>query len=133
VIKRNPKNKGKRTSRRRKSRTALRNKADKLFSLAVREKGGWECWICGSTKQITCGHFVSRRYMATRWDFQNCRAECWSCNCRAKYDPLWYEEVIEERYPGRLALLKARARQGIKTVNLEEIVEALSAKMGEAQ
>lgn len=71
--------------------------------------------------------------MATRWDFENAVAQCWSCNCKAKWDSIWWEDWIEERFPGRLALLKARARMGIKTVNLEEIVDALSARMGEAQ
>lgn len=126
MVKRKPVNKGKRTPKRRKSRMALRNKADRLFSLMVRERDGWECRVCGSIDRITCGHLVSRSYHAVRWAPENAVAQCWPCNVKAKHDPIWWEDWIEEHFPGRLKLLKARARQGIKTVNLEEVVEALT-------
>jgi len=127
-VKRKPENKGKRTSRRRKSRTLLRNKADRLFSQAVRERGDWQCAVCGSIKRLTCGHLISRSYNATRWDFQNAVAQCWSCNVKAKWDPLWWEDWIEERFPGRLEQLKLRARQGVASVDLEGVVKMLEVR-----
>ena len=127
-MKRKPANKGKKTSKRRKSRMALRNKADRLFSLAIRERDGNECQVCHSHYRMTCGHLVSRKYMATRWDFENAVAQCWSCNVKAKWDELWWEAWIEERFPGRLVMLKVRARQGVKTVDLEGVVEALESR-----
>lgn len=127
-MKRNPRNKGKKTSKRRKSRMALRRKADKLFSLAIRDRDGNECQVCGSHFRMTCGHLVSRKYDATRWDFENAVAQCWSCNCKAKWDELWWEDWIEERFPGRLPLLKARARGGVAKVDLEAVVSALEGK-----
>ena len=119
------KRKGTKTSKRRKSRMALRKKADRLFSLAVRERGDWQCAVCGSTARLTCGHLISRSYSGVRWDFQNAVCQCWACNVKAKWDPIWWEDWIEERFPGRLAQLKLRARQGVASVDLEGVVEML--------
>ncbi len=117
--------KGKAKPKRKTSRKSLRAKADTLFSLMIRERDGNECCVCGSFKQMTCGHLVSRKYSATRWDPQNAVAQCWGCNCKAKFDELWWEAWIEERFPGRLAQLKVRARQGVAKVDLEAVVESL--------
>jgi len=42
------------------------------------------------------------------------------------FDPLAWEEWVEERFPGRLAQLKVRARQGIAKVDLGAVVESLT-------
>lgn len=33
-----------------------------------------------SWKSLHCGHFISRRYEATRYDEMNCAPQCVSCN-----------------------------------------------------
>lgn len=112
--------------RRRGSRRALRAKADKLFSRMIRDRDGNECRVCGSVKQLTCGHLVSRSYDLTRWDSQNAVAQCWSHNVKAKWDPLWWEAWIEEHFPGRLKRLKARAKYRGAKVDLEAVIESLT-------
>jgi len=68
--------------------TKLKKKLDTVFSLYIRlrdadQKGICECITCGERKhfrQMHAGHFLSRRYLATRWDEMNVAAQCPSCN-----------------------------------------------------
>ena len=63
-------------------------KLDKVFSRYIRLRdcmpsGYFRCISCGQIKpfeQADCGHFHSRRHMATRFDEDNCHAECRACN-----------------------------------------------------
>jgi hypothetical protein len=49
---------------------------------------------------------------------------------RWTHDPLGWEAWIEERFPGRLGLLKARALQGVAHVDYELLCESLRAELG---
>ena len=110
----------------RKSRTALRNKADKLFSLAIRNRDD-HCLACGTTFRLQCAHIVSRRYGATRWCLDNAVCLCARCHLKYTHDPLGWEEWVDDRFgKGRLVQLKLRARQGVGNVDLEAVVESLS-------
>jgi 5-methylcytosine-specific restriction protein A len=124
-IKSNPKNKGKRTSRRRKARKAKLKDADRLFSEYIRTRDNWTCQCCGRTREngaaIQCAHIVSRRYRATRWSRSNAIALCSKCHVYYTYRVLEFEVFIEERYPGRLAELKPIAIAGIHQVDYTEI------------
>lgn len=63
-------------------------KLDKVFSRYIRLRdcmpnGYFRCISCGKIKpfeQADCGHFHSRRHMSTRFDEDNCHAECRACN-----------------------------------------------------
>ena len=57
-------------------------KLDAIISAYVRS-GGDICFTCsvyveGKNKQ--CGHFISRRHMATRFELDNLRIQCYRCN-----------------------------------------------------
>ena len=109
----------------RKSRTTLRNKADKLFSLAIRNRDD-HCLACGSAFRLQCAHIVSRRYGATRWSMDNAVCLCARCHLKYTHDPLGWEEWVDDRFgKGRLVQLKLRARQGVAKVDLEAVVESL--------
>lgn len=62
-------------------------KLDKVFSLYIRLRdsmpnGYFKCISCNQIKrfdQADCGHFYSRTHMATRFDEDNCSAECSYC------------------------------------------------------
>jgi len=128
-VKRKSQNKGKRTSRRRKTRTALRNKADRLFSAAVRERDDWACRNCGSVRTPQCAHIVSRRYNATRWSMDNAVCLCQRCHMKFTHDVLAWEDWVVERFgEERYQDLKFRARQGVASVDLEGIVKMLEGK-----
>lgn len=62
-------------------------KADRLFSLLVRQSNSFgeycKCYTCKRVhrwKEMDCGHYISRVYLATRWDERNCRVQCKKCN-----------------------------------------------------
>lgn len=70
------------------SQNPLVAKLDRLFSQYIRLRdtmpnGYGKCISCGKIKtydQMDCGHFHSRRHMATRFDEDNAHAECRYCN-----------------------------------------------------
>lgn len=63
-------------------------KLDAVFSIFIRyrdsnESGVGKCCTCGKWIEIKyghCGHYISRRHKATRWDEQNCALQCVACN-----------------------------------------------------
>lgn len=71
-----------------KSKPNLVKKLDRTFSIYIRlrdvmSSGYVRCISCGQIKKfedVDCGHFHSRRHMATRYDEDNCHAECKFCN-----------------------------------------------------
>lgn len=77
--------------KRQRSETAkLVDKLDRIFSLYIRLRDSREfqfkafrCISCGQIKpfeQMDCGHFFSRRHMATRFSELNAHGECRHCN-----------------------------------------------------
>lgn len=70
------------------SKRGLIKKLDTVFSLWVRTKdadfnGMVHCYTCPAFKhwkQMQCGHFISRVYYSLRWEPDNCRVQCASCN-----------------------------------------------------
>ena len=78
-----------------KKKPDLKAKLDKEFSLFIRLRdampnGYFRCISCGQIKpfeQADCGHYFSRTHLATRFDENNCHAECRHCN-RFKADHL---------------------------------------------
>lgn len=70
-----------------KKKPDLKAKLDKEFSLFIRLRdcmpnGYFRCISCGQIKpfeQADCGHYFSRTHLATRFDEDNCNAECRHC------------------------------------------------------
>lgn len=66
----------------------LRDKLDKIFSEYIRLNnsnalGYCKCVTCGKImywKQIQNGHYMSRRFMSTRYSEMNCNPQCMQCN-----------------------------------------------------
>ena len=64
-----------------KNKSLAKKKADKYFSLFIRERDKDKpCITCGSYAEKDCGHFISRRYEATRYDEKNSAGQCKKCN-----------------------------------------------------
>lgn len=69
------------------SKPDLVKKLDKVFALYIRLRdvmpnGYGRCISCGNIKHFSdldCGHFYSRKHMGTRFDEDNCSAECKYC------------------------------------------------------
>lgn len=66
----------------------LNEQLDREFSLYIRLRdtmpnGMFRCISCGNIKPFSeadCGHFFSRKHGSTRWDEDNCHAQCIRCN-----------------------------------------------------
>lgn len=65
----------------------LEKKLDTIFSKFIRLRdsndGYFKCCSCGQLKpieQADAGHFINRRWLATRWREDNVHAQCRSCN-----------------------------------------------------
>lgn len=126
-----------------KKKPDLVRKLDETFSLYIRLRdtmpnGFFKCVSCGEIKpfeQADCGHYWSRRHMSTRYDEDNCHAECRSCN-RFKADHLigYRENLIRKIGQMRFDKLTWKASQTKKwsDFELQELIKyykALNAKL----
>lgn len=77
----------------------LKKKLDAVFSKYVRHIHPAKCYTCGKVKQrknLQCGHFISRVYLATRWEPDNCRPQCAGCNIFGNGMFLEFEERLTQ-------------------------------------
>ena len=66
----------------------LIKEADKYFSIWIRTKdadsnGMVACYTCKKQdhwKKMDCGHYISRKYLSTRYYEKNCKPQCKHCN-----------------------------------------------------
>ncbi len=100
------------------SKPNLVKKLDRIFALYIRLRdvmpnGYVRCISCGQIKRfedVDCGHFHSRRHMATRFSEENCSAECKGCN-RFSADHLidYQKNLIQKIGKQRFDLLNVKA------------------------
>jgi 5-methylcytosine-specific restriction endonuclease McrA len=101
-------------------RQKLINKLDTSFSEFVRlrdsdHQGVCKCITCGDFKHwqsIDCGHFITRDNMSTRWDEQNCNAQCQHCNRFKSGKQFEHGLAIDKKYkePGLAAKLHIKSK-----------------------
>lgn len=106
----------------------LVTKLDKVFSIYIRLRdampnGYFKCISCGQIKrfdQADCGHFYGRKHMATRFDEDNCSAECSSCNRFVSDHLIGYQtNLIKKIGIGRFELLGVKAHSTKKWCDFE--------------
>ena len=102
-------------------RKAKLHDADRLFSQFIRNRDGWQCRICGEPYNLQCAHLVSRRYRAIRFSPLNAVALCSRHHVYYTYRTIEWELWCEERFPGRLAMLKAQALAAHEHPDYEQI------------
>ena len=110
------------------SLSVLVDRLDTVFSKYIRLRdampnGTFRCISCGKLKLISqadCGHFHSRKHMGTRFDEDNCHAECRYCN-RFSADHLigYRENLIKKIGEQRFALLEVKAHDTKKWSHFE--------------
>ena len=112
------------------SRKSLVRVCDREMSLFVRERDK-RCVICGSTRNLTCGHLMSRVAYSTRWSFDNCFTQCSGCNFLHEHNPhpfvAWFVHTFGwEKYEE----LMARHNKAVKLSNsdLQEILLNIRAR-----
>jgi hypothetical protein len=116
-----------------KTRKQLVKDLDKVFSLFIRQRdsknGMFFCCSCGVPKpyeQADAGHFINRRFMATRWDESNVHGQCRSCNRFSEGNAAGYALFMIDKY-GRehVEYLQALKNDGQKftTSELELMIQ----------
>lgn len=86
--------------------SSLKKKADSAWSQYIRQRdadryGLAPCITCGVRKpwkEQQCGHFVSRRVNALRFDEQNTNAQCYSCNVMRYGEQYKYAKELDLKY-----------------------------------
>lgn len=79
------------------TRKGIIRKLDKIVSQIVIARDG-KCIVCGTTQSLTCGHLFSRVAYSTRWNLENCYAQCLSCNLKHEYDSFPMIEAVKEKW-----------------------------------
>jgi 5-methylcytosine-specific restriction endonuclease McrA len=93
-------------------------KADKLFSLFVRDRDG-KCVFCGTTVRLQCAHIFSRRNMRLRHDPQNAITLCFKCHFRyMHYNSAEGIARFQNMYPKRWEYLLV-AKNEIKKLTMK--------------
>ena len=112
------------TPKKRKPRSLskLKKDLDAIFSKYIRQKyarnGICYCFTCNkpmTIAQAQNAHFISRQFLATRWDENNCRPCCVGCNVFGKGQLLIFEEnLIAEIGKRKVEALKKKRHQVVK-------------------
>lgn len=108
------------------NRKNLISELDRVTSELVRRqasdsRGFAYCFTCGVRKpwqELDCGHYRSRRYIQTRFDLDNLRPQCKSCN-RYQHGNLsaYREKLVREL--GELKVQEIERRPSTKLLELE--------------
>ena len=110
------------------SLSTLIDRLDTIFSRYIRLRdvmpsGYFRCISCGKIKpieQADCGHFHSRTHMSTRFDEDNCHAECRYCNRFSADHIIGYREnLIKKIGEQRFTLLDIKAHETKKWSHFE--------------
>jgi hypothetical protein len=115
----------------------VKKKADIYFSKSVRYRdcelvGGeyvGRCISCDdplSMKSGHAGHFMSRRYSATRYDEENVNLQCPKCNTFNHGEQYHYSIALDKKYGDGTAKRLAREAQQFHKLTLEELDQIIA-------
>ena len=141
-IKKTPWDKAKKEQERKKakaglSKSKLRDKLDAIFSKYIRlkysDKNGYcRCISCGKVfpwNEIQNGHYMSRRYMSTRFSEDNCRPQCVACNIFNQGNIQMYRRALNKQIGDELGISiktvevhRARVMEKMAATSLAELV-----------
>ena len=88
-----------------------------------------ECVTCGTVKevkQLQCGHFMSRKHYATRWDEDNCQVQCYTCNVMRYGEQYKFGLYLNATYNKDKAeelLIQSKQTLKLSDFELEEMIE----------
>lgn len=114
-----------------------KGKADRLFSLLVREAGvcaacGWACPCPEAPRHHTadcrlqCAHIISRRFSRTRCDLRNAVALCAKCHHHYTDNPVLWGRWVDGMFPGRHDEMAGLAH-GTQKVDWQQVADDLTA------
>ena len=112
-----------------KTLSKLKKDLDKYFSLYIRLRdadtnGLVECFTCNVKKHykqgMQCGHFQSRRHLATRFDHINCQPQCVKCNMFEQGEQFKFHIKLDAKYGDGTSIdLQQKAMQRVKFTRSE--------------
>ncbi len=95
-----------------------KNRADRQFSLLVRDGQGYQCENClrfGQRQQIQCAHWLSRRFAWTRTDERNAFCLCAGCHRRFTDNPTAFSDwAVNRRGRGTYQVLLRRSQLRVR-------------------
>lgn len=97
--------------------------ADKAFSEYIRARDK-ECYTCGATEDLQCGHLITRSRYATRWDERNAKAQCRGCNYQHEYRAEIFTDLYISDYGARAyheLVKKSKTAEKISTATIQQI------------
>ena len=110
----------------------LKKRADAIFSQYIRQKhaknGQLKCYTCDKVmeiKEAQNGHYIPRRHLATRYLEENCRPQCYRCNCilKGNYDE-YSLRLMREKGADILEILNSQKNtlKPMKIADYEELI-----------
>ncbi len=112
---------------------SLKKKLDAVFSKYIRYRDKGQCYTCSyknHPKKVQCGHFISRQYLAVRWDEVNCHAQCYACNMLYNGQPGAFATNLEAEYGvGTIARLEGRKREITLNIPYEALIKEYAEKL----
>jgi hypothetical protein len=113
----------------------LKKELDKWFSLYIRlreatDTGLVQCFTCGNVNSYKVGmqngHFMSRQFMSTRYDEQNCQVQCVGCNMFKFGEQFKFSLALDYKYgKGTAEELLHKSRQ-INKMSSKDFEEKIS-------
>ena len=113
----------------------LKKELDKWFSLYIRlreatDEGLVQCFTCGNVNNYKVGmqngHFMSRQFMSTRYNEQNCQVQCVGCNMFKFGEQFKFSLALDYKYgKGTAEELLHKSRQ-INKMNSKDFEEKIS-------
>ena len=103
-----------------KNKSLAKKNADKWFSIYIRVRdadNNGMCRCCTSDqvfhwKEIHCGHFMSRRFLSTRFDERNCASQSVYSNTYLQGEQYKFGQYIDKRWgEGTAQELMDKSRQ----------------------
>lgn len=115
--------------KKRESLSYLTKELDKIFSLFIRmrdsnSEGMGRCITCDKPlhfKEGHNGHFRSRKYMSTRWDYFNCNLQCPTCNLYNNGEEYIHGLEIDKKFGEGTALKLFEKSKEIKKFTTDEL------------
>tara|TARA_R110001592_G_scaffold742_2_gene3998 strand:+ start:697 stop:1101 length:405 start_codon:yes stop_codon:yes gene_type:complete len=116
------------------TRSKIVKKLDAEFSRYIRLKyadhnGYVKCYTCDRVKHykdsMQCGHFLSRRFYATRWSEDNCRPQCYGCNCHAQGRQYEYALNLNKEYGYNIAEELLQISREMVKISTPELLEKI--------
>lgn len=105
-----------------------RNKADKQWSIIVKDMWGHKCAVCGGTEHLNSHHLIPREIAKFRHNPSNGICLCPTCHKFGRYSahkhPLWFMAFIRSKNPGYFDCLLDAAMEEYDERITEEIRES---------